>query len=138
MGEAVGEPDPDAGCLQRQRPDHRADGRDLPAWDAWRAGYRPPTDSRRRALLAGGRRRRAGQPHRGILAPLSAPRATGAVCRGRQNVRMTTAPPQPTEPAEKAESQQLLRQLLDPANRADPYRLYAQLRARRPFPMREG
>ncbi len=51
---------------------------------------------------------------------------------------MTTAPPQPTEPAEKAESQELLLQLLDPANRADPYRLYAQLRDRGPFQMREG
>ena len=51
---------------------------------------------------------------------------------------MTTAPPQPAEPAEKAESQELLLQLLDPANRADPYRLYAQLRDRGPFQMREG
>ena len=51
---------------------------------------------------------------------------------------MTTAPPQPTEPAEKAESQKLLLQLLDPANRADPYRLYAQFRDRGPFQLREG
>jgi cytochrome P450 len=43
-----------------------------------------------------------------------------------------------TAPTEQAESQQLLLQLLDPANRADPYRLFAQLRDRGPFQMREG
>jgi cytochrome P450 len=43
-----------------------------------------------------------------------------------------------TAPTEQAESQQLLLQLLDPVNRADPYRLYAQLRDRGPFQMREG
>src|SRR5215472_5841490 len=48
---------------------------------------------------------------------------------------MTTTP---TEPAGQAESQGLLRQLLDSANRADPYRLYAQLRDRGPFHLREG
>jgi len=42
---------------------------------------------------------------------------------------MTTAP---TEPTERAASQQLLVQLLDPINRADPYPLYAQLRNRGP------
>jgi cytochrome P450 len=46
---------------------------------------------------------------------------------------MTTAPPQPAEPAEKADSQGLLLQLLDPANRADPYRLCAQVRERGPL-----
>ncbi|HWF26776.1 MAG TPA: cytochrome P450 [Mycobacterium sp.] len=46
---------------------------------------------------------------------------------------MTTAPPQPTEPAAKAESQGLLVQLLDPANRADPYRLCAQVRDHGPL-----
>ena len=40
---------------------------------------------------------------------------------------MTSAPPQATE---QAESQGLLLQLLDPANRADPYRLLAQFRDR--------
>ncbi len=35
-----------------------------------------------------------------------------------------------TAPTESAESQGLLLQLLDPANRADPYRLYAQFRER--------
>jgi cytochrome P450 len=49
--------------------------------------------------------------------------------RRGQNVRMTTAP---TEPTERAVSQQLLVQLLDPVNRADPYPLYAQLRERGP------
>ena len=58
----------------------------------------------------------------------AAPALTGAFRGGRQNVRMTTAPAQPTEPAEKAQPQGLLRQLLDPANRADPYRLCAQVR----------
>ena len=48
---------------------------------------------------------------------------------------MTTAPAQP---AEQAESHGLLLQLLDPANRADPYRLYSQLRDRGPFQLREG
>jgi cytochrome P450 len=43
---------------------------------------------------------------------------------------MTTAP---TEPTEQAESQALLLRLLDPASRADPYRLCAQFRDRRPF-----
>jgi cytochrome P450 len=48
---------------------------------------------------------------------------------------MTTAPAQP---AEQAESHGLLLQLLDPANRADPYRLYSQLRDRGPFRLPEG
>ena len=64
---------------------------------------------------------------------LQTPALTGAFRRDRQNVRMTTAPPQSTEPAEKAEPQGLLRQLLDPANRADPYRLCAQVRERGPL-----
>src|ERR1700752_4839299 len=38
-----------------------------------------------------------------------------------------------TAPIEQAESQGLLLQLLDPANRADPYRLCAQFRDRGPF-----
>jgi cytochrome P450 len=59
----------------------------------------------------------------------------GAFCGDGHYVRMTTTP---TEPAEQAESQGLLRQLLDSANRADPYRLYAQLRDRGPFQLREG
>jgi cytochrome P450 len=46
---------------------------------------------------------------------------------------MTTAPPQPAEPAERAESQALLLQLLDPANRADPYRLCARIRDHGPL-----
>ncbi|HUH70411.1 MAG TPA: cytochrome P450 [Mycobacterium sp.] len=46
---------------------------------------------------------------------------------------MTTAPTQPTGPSEQAELQGLLLQLLDPANRADPYRLCAQFRDRGPF-----
>jgi cytochrome P450 len=62
----------------------------------------------------------------------------GDFCRGGQNVSMTTAPTQPAEPAEQAESHGLLRQLLDPANRADPYRLYTQLRDRGPFHLPEG
>ncbi|MEB3982838.1 cytochrome P450 [Mycobacterium sp. 663a-19] len=41
---------------------------------------------------------------------------------------MTTAPPQPAEPAVKADPQKLLVQLLDPANRADPYGLCARIR----------
>jgi cytochrome P450 len=45
-------------------------------------------------------------------------------------VSMTTAP---TEPTEQAELQELLLQLLEPANRADPYRLCAQFRDRGPF-----
>jgi cytochrome P450 len=48
---------------------------------------------------------------------------------------MTTAPAQP---AEQAESHGLLLQLLDPGNRADPYRLYSQLRDRGPFQLPEG
>jgi cytochrome P450 len=48
---------------------------------------------------------------------------------------MTTAATQPTEPAE---SHGLLLQLLDPANRVDPYRLYAQLRDRGPFQLPGG
>ena len=48
---------------------------------------------------------------------------------------MSTAPAQP---AGQAESHGLLLQLLDPANRADPYRLYSQLRDRGPFQLREG
>lgn len=46
---------------------------------------------------------------------------------GGHNVRMTTAPTEATE------SQGLLLQLLDPANRADPYRLCAQFRDRGPL-----
>jgi cytochrome P450 len=38
-----------------------------------------------------------------------------------------------TAPTEQAESQGLLLQLLDPANRADPYRICAQFRDRGPF-----
>ena len=48
---------------------------------------------------------------------------------------MTTAPAQPTGPTEQAESQGLLLQLLDPANRADPYPICAQVRDRGPFPL---
>jgi cytochrome P450 len=48
----------------------------------------------------------------------------------RHNVSMTT---RPIEPAELAESQALLRQLLDTANRADPYPIYAQFRDRGPL-----
>ncbi len=48
------------------------------------------------------------------------------------NVRMTTAP------TEQAESQGLLLQLMDPANRADPYRLYAQFRDRGPLQLPEA
>jgi cytochrome P450 len=43
-----------------------------------------------------------------------------------------------TAPTEQAESQELLLQLLDPANRAHPYRLYGRLRDRGPFHLREG
>ncbi len=53
----------------------------------------------------------------------------------RHNVRMTSAPAQPTE---QAEPQALLRQLLDPANRADPYRLCAQIRDRGALQLPEG
>ena len=52
---------------------------------------------------------------------------------------MTTAPAEPTGPtepaAEEAESQDLLLQLLDPANRPDPYRICAQFRDRGPVPL---
>jgi cytochrome P450 len=53
-------------------------------------------------------------------------------------VRMTTAPTQSSEPVEQAESQGLLLQLLDPANRADPYRLCAQCRDCGPFQLPEA
>jgi len=43
---------------------------------------------------------------------------------------MTTAP---TEPTGRAESRELLAQLLDPVNRADPYPLYGRLRDRGPL-----
>jgi cytochrome P450 len=47
---------------------------------------------------------------------------------------MTTAPIQPPPgPADQAESQKLLFGFLDPANRADPYRLGAQFRERGPI-----
>jgi cytochrome P450 len=55
--------------------------------------------------------------------------------RGRHNVLMTTTP---TEPTGQAESQALLQQLLDPANRADPYPLCAQFRDRGPFQLPEA
>ena len=48
---------------------------------------------------------------------------------------MTTAP---TRPTKHSESQGWLLQLLDPANRADPYRLYAQFRDRGPLQLPEG
>jgi cytochrome P450 len=48
------------------------------------------------------------------------------------NVTVTTAPP------EQAESQDLLLQLMDPANRADPYPLYAQFRDRGPIQLPEA
>ncbi|OBA58823.1 cytochrome [Mycobacterium sp. 1100029.7] len=52
---------------------------------------------------------------------------------------MTTAPIQPApEPADHAESQKLLFQLLDPGNRADPYRLCAQFRDRGPILLPEA
>jgi cytochrome P450 len=43
-----------------------------------------------------------------------------------------------TAPTEQAESQALLLQLMDPANRADPYRLYAQFRDRGPLQLPEA
>jgi cytochrome P450 len=46
-------------------------------------------------------------------------------------LRVTTAP------SEQAEAQGLLLQLMDPANRADTYRLYTQIRERGPFHLRE-
>jgi cytochrome P450 len=52
--------------------------------------------------------------------------------RRRHNVKMTTTP------TEQAESQGLLLQLLDPANRADPYPLCAQFRDRGPFQLPEA
>jgi cytochrome P450 len=52
---------------------------------------------------------------------------------------MTTAPIQPASgPADHAESQKLLFAFLDPANRADPYRLCAQFRARGPILLPEA
>lgn len=51
------------------------------------------------------------------------------------NVRMTT---RPVEPAEQAESQGLLLQLLDPAYRADPYPIYASFRDRGPLQLTEA
>jgi cytochrome P450 len=52
---------------------------------------------------------------------------------------MTTAPIQPASgPADHAESQKLLFEFLDPANRADPYRLCAQFRARGPIVLPEA
>jgi cytochrome P450 len=52
---------------------------------------------------------------------------------------MTTAPTQPpSEPADVAESQKLLFGFLDPANRADPYRLGAQFRDRGPILLPEA
>src|ERR1700756_552389 len=48
------------------------------------------------------------------------------------NVRVTTAP------TEQAESQGLLLQLMDPANRADPYPLYAEFRDRGPQQLPEA
>ncbi len=48
---------------------------------------------------------------------------------------MRTAPPQATE---QADSQGLLLQLLDPANRPDPYRLCAQFRDRGPLQLPEA
>jgi cytochrome P450 len=52
--------------------------------------------------------------------------------RRRHNDRMTTTP------IERAGSQALLLQLLDPANRADPYPICAQLRDRGPLPLPEA
>ena len=46
---------------------------------------------------------------------------------------MTTAPTQPSDPTDQAESQELLVRLLDPAIRADPYPLFAQFREHGPF-----
>ncbi len=43
-----------------------------------------------------------------------------------------------TAPTEQAESQGLLLQLMDPANRADPYRLYEQFRNRGPLHLPEA
>src|SRR6516165_9911389 len=48
------------------------------------------------------------------------------------NVTVTTAP------TEQAESQDLLLQLMNPANRADPYALYAQFRDRGPIQLPEA
>ena len=48
---------------------------------------------------------------------------------------MTT---RPLEPAEQAESQGLLLQLLDPAHRADPYPIYARFRDRGPLQLAEA
>src|ERR1700736_6371846 len=43
-----------------------------------------------------------------------------------------------TAPTEQAESQGLLLQLLDPTNRADPYRICAQFRDRGPFQLHQA
>jgi cytochrome P450 len=51
---------------------------------------------------------------------------------------MTTASTQPTEPTEQAGSQALLLQLLDPANRADPYRIFTAFRDREPLQLTEA
>src|SRR3982074_2493931 len=55
-------------------------------------------------------------------------------CRSPQrrghNVMMTTAP---TEPTGRAESREVLAQLLAPVNGADPYPLYGRLRDRGPL-----
>ncbi len=52
--------------------------------------------------------------------------------RSGHNVKMTTTP------TEQAEYQALLLELLDPANRADPYPLYAEFRDRGPFRLPEA
>src|SRR5262249_13778643 len=49
----------------------------------------------------------------------------------RHNMSMTTATP--IEPTPQVEAQALLLQLLDPANRADPYPVYAKCRERGPI-----
>lgn len=55
------------------------------------------------------------------------------------NVSMTTAPSQPpAAPDDNAESQKLLLGFLDPANRANPYRLCAQFRDRGPILLAEA
>ena len=56
--------------------------------------------------------------------------------RHGHNVRMTTT--RPVEPTESAESQALLLQLLDSANRADPYPIYARFRDRGPLQLPEA
>lgn len=62
-------------------------------------------------------------------------RSASDTAERRHNVRMTT---RPIEPTELAESQALLRQLLDSANRADPYPIYARFRDRGPLQLPEA